>query len=72
MTPSEHRRAHGDWTREIIELAALFLVAGAANLLVTGVRSHSATTLVLMSLGVVVAPRNRPHHDRGGPGTGPV
>lgn len=54
MTPSEHRRAHGDWTREIIELAALFLVAGAANLLVTGVRSHSATTLVLMSLGAAL------------------
>nr|MDQ4008954.1 GNAT family N-acetyltransferase [Actinomycetota bacterium] len=54
MTPSEHRRAHGDWTREIIELAALFLVAGAANLLVTGVRSHSAATLVLMSLGAAL------------------
>ncbi|TDC88781.1 N-acetyltransferase [Saccharopolyspora aridisoli] len=54
MTPSEHRRAHGDWTCEIIELAALFLVAGAANLIVTGVRSHSAATLVLMSLGAAL------------------
>ncbi|SFS95753.1 GNAT family N-acetyltransferase [Saccharopolyspora flava] len=54
MTSSEHRRAHGDWTREIVELAVLFLVAGAANLVVTGVRSHSGATLLLLTIGAAL------------------
>ncbi|WP_406691693.1 GNAT family N-acetyltransferase [Saccharopolyspora sp. ID03-671] len=54
MTSSEGRRAHGDWTREIVELAVLFLVAGAANLVVTGVRSHSGATLLLLAIGAAL------------------
>ncbi|MEB3370429.1 GNAT family N-acetyltransferase [Saccharopolyspora mangrovi] len=54
MTSSEHRRAPRDWTREIVELAVLLLAAGAANLVVTGVRSHSGATLLLLSLGAVL------------------
>ena len=54
MTPSEHRRAHPDWNRELIELAALLLVVGAVNLALTGVAGHPAATVVLMVTGTAL------------------
>ncbi|MBB5156723.1 GNAT family N-acetyltransferase [Saccharopolyspora phatthalungensis] len=54
MTSRQHRHARGDWTRELIELAALFLAAGAANLLVTGMQSQARGPLVLLSIGAVL------------------
>ncbi|MEV0701281.1 GNAT family N-acetyltransferase [Saccharopolyspora sp. NPDC050389] len=52
MTSRQHRHARGDWTRELIELAALFLAAGAANLFATGAQDRGA--LVLLSVGAVL------------------
>ncbi|MEV5542516.1 GNAT family N-acetyltransferase [Saccharopolyspora shandongensis] len=49
MTSRQHR---GDWTRELIELAALFLAAGAANLFATGAQGHGP--LALLSIGAVL------------------
>ncbi|RRO18752.1 N-acetyltransferase [Saccharopolyspora rhizosphaerae] len=55
MTSSEHRRAPGDWSREIIELAVLFLVAGTANLFL-GVPGHAGAALALLCTGAALVP----------------
>ncbi|TWF95154.1 GNAT family N-acetyltransferase [Saccharopolyspora dendranthemae] len=54
MTPSEHRRAHPDWNRELVELAALLLVVGATNLALAGVAGHPAATFTLMATGMAL------------------
>ncbi|MCI2422795.1 GNAT family N-acetyltransferase [Saccharopolyspora sp. K220] len=54
MTSRQHRHGHGDWTRELVELAALFLAAGAANLFVTGLHSQVRGSLVLLCTGAVL------------------
>ncbi|QUH04303.1 GNAT family N-acetyltransferase [Saccharopolyspora erythraea] len=64
MTPTENshgtdpgsaRRGKGDWTRELVELAALFLAAGTAHLFVAGMQSHSGGSYALIALsGLIV------------------
>ncbi|WP_190823366.1 GNAT family N-acetyltransferase [Saccharopolyspora pogona] len=54
MTSGQHRHARGDWTRELIELAALLLAAGTANVFVTGVQSQAGGSLALLSIGAVL------------------
>ncbi|KAA5827124.1 GNAT family N-acetyltransferase [Saccharopolyspora hirsuta] len=54
MTPTPHRHVRGDWTRELVELAALFLAAGAVNLAVTGVHAGAVGPFVLLSIGAVL------------------
>ncbi|GAB3694269.1 GNAT family N-acetyltransferase [Saccharopolyspora tripterygii] len=67
MTPSEHRRAHPDRNRALIELAVLVLVIGAANVLLARVAGPSAATSALMVTGiallVVALVRWWTHHD---------
>ncbi|GAA2789139.1 GNAT family N-acetyltransferase [Saccharopolyspora taberi] len=48
------QRGRGDWTRELVELAALFLAAGAAHLFVAGMQTHSSGSYALMALGGVL------------------
>ncbi|GAA2344677.1 hypothetical protein GCM10009854_21780 [Saccharopolyspora halophila] len=52
MTSGAQRR--GNWDREIVELAVLFLTAGAANAVVTGTRDQAAATAVLCCVGVAL------------------
>ncbi|MGP4021302.1 GNAT family N-acetyltransferase [Saccharopolyspora sp. 5N708] len=54
MTSGQHRHGRGDWTRELVELAALLLAAGAANLFVTGVHSQVRGSLVLLCAGAAL------------------
>lgn len=54
MTSGQHRHGRGDWTRELIELAALLLAAGTANVFVTGLQSQAGGSLALLSIGAVV------------------
>ncbi|MER7082568.1 L-amino acid N-acyltransferase YncA [Saccharopolyspora kobensis] len=54
MNPGPHRQARGDWTRELVELAALFLAAGAVNLAVTGAHALTVGSSVLLSIGAVL------------------
>ncbi|QIZ33589.1 GNAT family N-acetyltransferase [Saccharopolyspora sp. ASAGF58] len=54
MTSGQHRHAREDWTRELIELAALLLAAGTANVFVTGVQSQAGGTLALLFIGAVL------------------
>ncbi|GAA4618024.1 GNAT family N-acetyltransferase [Saccharopolyspora hordei] len=52
MTPAPHRHPH--WTRALVELAALFLAAGAVELAVTGAHALTAAPAVLLSIGAVL------------------
>lgn len=54
MTPRPHRQASGNWTRELVELAALFLAAGAVSLAAAGTHVLTAGPSALLSIGAVL------------------
>ncbi|MDA3650321.1 GNAT family N-acetyltransferase [Saccharopolyspora indica] len=54
MTPRPHRKPRGSWTRELVELAALFLAAGAVSLAATGARALTTGPSALLSIGAVL------------------
>ncbi|RKT90115.1 L-amino acid N-acyltransferase YncA [Saccharopolyspora antimicrobica] len=54
MTPRPQRQARGNWTRELVELAALFLAAGAVSLAATGAHALTTGPTVLLSIGAAL------------------
>ncbi|MER5394427.1 GNAT family N-acetyltransferase [Saccharopolyspora sp. NPDC002686] len=55
MPPTSHRHQRGNWTRELVELAALFLAAGAVNLAITHAPTISSTALVVIGAFLLAA-----------------